>query len=227
MDTMRRVIAERMVASVHTSAHVTIYHEVDMTKIVKWREKNMKAFEQREGIKLTFTPFFVEAAAHALRKHPWVNASVDGTNILLKKQINVGMAVALDDNGLIVPVIKGADGLSFVGLCRSVVDLATRARAKKLQPAEIQDGTFTITNLGVFGSSFGSPIINQPQVAILGVGAIKKAVVVQKDDSLAIRSMMFLMLSIDHRIVDGALGGKFLKTCADYLEGFDDSRQIS
>jgi 2-oxoglutarate dehydrogenase E2 component (dihydrolipoamide succinyltransferase) len=225
---MRRAIAEHMVRSVHTSAHVTSVHEVDMSAIVRYREAWAAEFERRERFKLTYTPFFVEAAVAGLRQHPWLNASVDGDRILVRKAINIGIAVAVE-NGLIVPVIRGADGLNFVGLARSVNDLATRARTRKLAPADVADGTFTITNPGVFGTLIGTPIINQPQVAILGVGAIKKRVVVVSEggqDAIAIRSMMFLTLSFDHRLVDGALAGRFLAAVAGHLESFDPRRPL-
>lgn len=224
MDTMRRAIAERMVRSVHTSAHVGSVTEADVTKIAAYREKHRIDFEKREGFKLTFTPFFVDAVVRALKDFPLVNASIDGDSILLRKDINVGVAVALE-NGLIVPVIKNAAAQDLISLARAVNDLAIRARTKKLLPDEVQGGTFTITNPGIFGNLFGFPIINQPQVAILGVGAIKKRPVAI-DDAIAIRSMVYISMSYDHRIVDGALGGMFLQRIVQYLEDFDTSRNV-
>ncbi len=219
MDTMRKAIAEHMVRSVHTSAHVGSVTEADVSKIVAYREKHKADFEKKEGFKLTFTPFFVDVVVKAIKDFPLINASVDGDSIILRKDINVGVAVALE-NGLIVPVVKHAAGKDFAGLARAVNDLSNRARTKKLMPDEVQGGTFTITNPGIFGNLFGFPIINQPQVAILGVGAIKKRPVVI-DDAIAIRSMVYISMSYDHRIIDGALGGKFLQQIVHYLENYD------
>lgn len=229
MDRMRKLIAEHMVMSENVSVHVTSVIEADVTAMVQWREKNKTAFEKREGEKLTYTPIFIQAIAKALLDYPMVNVSVDGHHIIKRKNINIGMATALPTGNLIVPVIKNADRLSLIGLSKSVNDLALRARENKLQPDEIQGGTFTITNLGTFGTLIGTPIINQPQVAILGVGAIKKKPVVietEHGDTIAIRSMMYLSLSYDHRVVDGALGGMFLKRITEYLEKFDASQSI-
>ncbi len=219
MDHMRKAIAEHMVKSVHTSPHVYSFSEADVTHLVKYRERVKDEFYRREGFKLTYTPFFMIAAAKALKDFPLVNSSVDGDRIILKKDINIGMAVALDQ-GLIVPVVKNADTLTLVGMARVVNDLALRAREKKLLPDEVQDGTFTITNLGSFGSLIGTPIISQPQVAILGVGIIKKRVVVV-NDAIAIRDMVYLSLGFDHRIIDGALGGMFLERVVKYLQDMD------
>ena len=224
MDTMRKAIAEHMVRSVHTSAHVGSVTEADVTKLVAYREKHKADFEKREGFKLTFTPFFVEVVVRAIKDFPMRNASVDGDSIILRKEINIGVAVALE-NGLIVPVVKQAAGKDFVGLARTVNDLSNRARSKKLVPDDVQGGTFTITNPGIFGNLFGFPIINQPQVAILGVGAIKKRPVVI-DDAIAIRSMVYISMSYDHRIIDGALGGMFLQRIVEYLENFDINRSL-
>ena len=221
MDNMHRLMAEHMVKSKQISPHVALVADVDLTRIVKFRDDHAEAFKKREGISLTFMPFIAHASILALKDFPYVNASIDGYNILVKKYINLGIAVAMDDGGLIVPVIKHADTLNHVGLARSITDVAQRARKKKLQPDEIQDGTFTITNFGVFGSTFGLPIINQPQVAILGVGALqKKPVVIEQDgsDMIAIRSIIQLSLSFDHRLVDGAMGGMFLDRVKRYLE---------
>jgi len=229
MDNMRQKIAEHMIRSVHTSAHVASASECDMTKIVNFRNKHKDAFEKREGFKLTYTPFIVEAAVKALKDFPLVNSSIDGTKIIMKKFINIGVAVALDGGGLIVPVIKNADDKNLLGLARAVNDLATRARNKKLSPDDVQNGTFSITNPGIFGNLFGTPLINQPQVAILGVGAIKKRPVViesEDGDTIAIRSMMYLTLSYDHRLIDGALGGMFLQRIVYYLENFDTNTAV-
>lgn len=229
MDRMRRLIADHMVMSKHTSPHVTMFHDVDMTIIVNWRNRIKDQFQQREGEKLTFTPIFVEAAAKALKDFPLVNASVDGYNIIKRKNINVGMATALPSGNLIVPVIRNADQKNLAGLARDVNDLANRARMNKLNPNEIQGGTFTITNFGQFGNLTGAPIINQPQVAILGVGTIqKKPVVIEtpEGDMIGIRHMMILSLAFDHRIVDGALGGMFLQRVAKYLQEFDPNRIV-
>ncbi len=229
MDRMRKLIADHMVMSKQTSPHVTSYVEADVTNMVKWREKVKKTFEKRENEKITFTPLFIEAVARAIRDFPMINVSVDGTKILVKKYINIGMATALPSGNLIVPVIKNADHLNLIGITKSVNDLANRARNNKLKPDEIQDGTFTITNVGSFGNVMGTPIINQPQVAILAVGAIrKKPAVIEtpEGDTIGIRHMMFLSLSYDHRVVDGSLGGTFIRRIADYLEQFDVNRTI-
>jgi 2-oxoglutarate dehydrogenase E2 component (dihydrolipoamide succinyltransferase) len=229
MDRMRKLIADHMVMSEATSVHITLFTEADLTKLVHWRNKQKKVLEGREGEKLTFTPIFIEAIAKALRDFPMVNVSVDGDKIIKRKNINVGMAAALPDGNLIVPVIRNADHKSLLGLAKEVNDLAVRARQNKLKPDEIQGGTFTLTNFGTFGVTMGTPIINQPQVAILGVGLIqKKPVVVEtpEGDSIGIRYMMDLSLGCDHRVVDGALGGMFLKRVADYLENFDTSQNI-
>jgi 2-oxoglutarate dehydrogenase E2 component (dihydrolipoamide succinyltransferase) len=223
MSNMHRLMAEHMVKSVQISPHVGVVSEVDMTKIVKFRDKYADAFKAREGFSLTYMPFIAEAVVRTLKDFPWMNSSVDGNNIILKKAVNLGIAVAMDDGGLIVPVVKHADTLNVIGLGRSIADIAGRARNRRLQPEEIQDGTFTITNFGVFGNIFGTPIINQPQVGILGVGALqKKPVVIERDgeDVIAVRSMMLLSLSFDHRIIDGALGGRFLERVKQYLEDF-------
>jgi 2-oxoglutarate dehydrogenase E2 component (dihydrolipoamide succinyltransferase) len=229
MDRMRKLIADHMVMSKHTSPHVTMFHEVDMTTVSLWRKRIKDAFQQREGERLTFTPIFMEAAARALRDFPLVNASVDGYKVIKRKNVNIGMATALPDGNLIVPVIKNADQKNLAGLAKDVNDLANRARNNKLNPDEIQGGTFTITNFGQFGNMTGAPIINQPQVAILGVGTITKKPVVRETESgdvIAIRHIMILSLAFDHRIVDGALGGMFLQRVADYLENFDPNRTI-
>ncbi|MGA7162113.1 MAG: dihydrolipoamide acetyltransferase family protein [Bacteroidota bacterium] len=224
MDTMRKSIAEHMVRSIRTSAHVGSVTEADVTKLVAYREKHKADFERREGFKLTFTPFFVDVVVMAIKDFPMLNASVEGDSIILRKEINIGIAVALE-NGLIVPVVKNAGGKDFAGLARAVNDLSNRARSKKLMPDDVQGGTFTITNPGIFGNLFGFPIINQPQVAILGVGAIKKRPVVI-DDGIAIRSMVYISMSYDHRIIDGALGGMFLQRIVEYLENFDINRSV-
>ncbi len=229
MDRMRKLIADHMVMSKHISPHVTMFHDVDMTRIVNWRNKVKDEFLKKEGEKITFTPIFVEAATRALKDFPLVNASVDGYNVIKRKNVNIGMATALPSGNLIVPVIKNADEKNLVGLAKAVNDLANRARNNKLNPDEIQGGTFTITNFGQFGNSTGAPIINQPQVAILGIGTIKKkpAVLETPDgDVIAIRHMMILSMAFDHRIVDGALGGMFLQRVAKYLEEFDTDRKI-
>lgn len=221
MSNVLQKMAEHMVKSVHTSPHVAAIHEVDMTNIVKHRAANAPAFEAQQGFKLTYTPYIVQSVVNALKKFPLVNTSIEGDKIIKKNFINLGLAVA-SDNGLIVPVIKNAEEKNFLGLARAVNDLATRTRNKKLTPDDIQGGTFTISNFGVFGTVIGTPIINQPQVAILGTGAIKKRVAVV-DDMIAIRSMAFFTLSFDHRIVDGALGGMFLEEIVKGLENFDTS----
>ena len=227
MDRMRKLIAEHMIHSVKTSPHVTSFIEADVTNMVLWRNKVKDGFFKKENQKITFTPLFIEAAAKALRDFPMVNVSVDGTRIIVKKNINIGMATALPSGNLIVPVIKNADEKNLVGLAKSVNDLANRARNNKLNPDEITGGTFTITNFGSFQNLTGTPIINQPEVAILGVGAIvKKPAVVETEmgDAIGIRHIMVLSISYDHRVVDGALGGMFLKKVADYLEQFDTSQ---
>lgn len=224
MDRMRKMISEHMTRSIATSAHVTSFAEADVTNLVKWREKIKGAFEKREGEKITYTPIFIEAITKSIKEFPLLNSSVSGDKIILKKDINIGMATALPNGNLIVPVIKNADQLSMLGLVRQVNRLADKARAGKLQPADTQHGTFTFTNIGTFGSLMGTPIINQPQVAILAVGAIKKKPVViesEKGDSIAIRHMMFVSMSYDHRIIDGGLGSKFLAAFVKALESFD------
>lgn len=229
MDRMRKLIASHMVSSKHTAPHVTSFIDADVTDLVMWREANKGHFRERENQNLTFTPMFIEASAKALRDFPMVNISVDGSRIIIKKNINIGIAVALSEGNLIVPVIKNADEKSLAGLAKAVNDLAGRARNGTLQPDDISGGTFTITNFGTFKNRSGTPIINQPEVAILGAGAIiKKPVVLETDrgDVIAIRSIMTLSLSYDHRVVDGALGGKFLSRIAEYLENFDIKRKI-
>jgi 2-oxoglutarate dehydrogenase E2 component (dihydrolipoamide succinyltransferase) len=229
MDRMRKIIAEHMVMSKHTSPHVTSYVEADVTNLVMWRNKVKDEFFAREGEKLTFTPLFIEALVQAIREMPGVNVSLDGQNIIQRKSINMGMAAAMPSGNLIVPVIKNADQKNLLGLTKEVNDLAARARANKLKPEEIQGGTYTLTNVGTFGNVMGTPIINQPQVAIMAVGAIrKKPAVVETPtgDAIAIRHMMFLSHSYDHRIVDGALGGSFVRKVADHLENWDINRTI-
>ncbi len=229
MDYVRQLIAEHMIRSKQTSAHVSAIHECDMTKIEKFRAANKDAFKAREGISLTPTPFIVKAVAQALREFKFINASIDGTKIYVKKHINIGVATALPDGNLIVPVLRDADSLSITGIARAVNDLATRARSKKLKPDEIQGGTFTITNYGIFGSLFGTPIINQPQVAILGTGAIQKRPVVREldgTDYIIIRHMQYLSLSHDHRLVDGMMGGQFMSRLVQLLEAFDDNTKL-
>lgn len=229
MDRMRRLIADHMVRSKHTSPHVTSFIEVDVTDIVNWRNGIKKDFQQKYGEKITFTPIFVEAVVKALNDFPMVNVSVDGNNIIVKKDLNIGMATALPSGNLIVPVIKNADQKNLLGLTKSVNDLANRARSNKLKPADTQDGTFTLTNVGTFGNVMGTPIINQPQVAILAVGAIRKKPAVMETeygDVIAVRQLMFMSLSYDHRVVDGFLGGSFLRRVGDYLEAFDANRTI-
>ncbi len=220
MDIMRRRIADHMVKSAFTAPHVTSVSEADMTNIVSFRERVKAAFEAREGYKLTYTPIIIEAAIKALQEYPYLNASLEGDNIILKHYINFGVAVALE-NGLIVPVVKGADEMNLLALARAVNDLSTRARTKRLSPDDVRGSTFSLTNPGIFGNLFGTPIINQPNVAILGIGAIKKYPVVLANDAIAIRPLMYLSLSYDHRIIDGALGGQFLQRLAHYLENFD------
>lgn len=229
MDRMRKLISGYMVQSVQTSAHVQSFIEVDVTNIVKWRDKVKGAFEKREGEKLTFTPIFMEAVAKALKDFPGMNISVDGDYIIKKKNINLGMAAALPNGNLIVPVIKNADQLNLVGMAKAVNDLGNRAKAGKLKPDDTQGGTYTVTNVGTFGSVFGTPIINQPQVGILALGAIRKVPAVietPEGDFIGIRQKMFLSHSYDHRVVDGALGGSFVKRVAEYLEAFDPNRDI-
>lgn len=229
MDRMRKLIAHHMVESLRTSAHVQSVIEVDVTNIVKWRDKVKGSFEKKEGEKLTFTPIFMEAVAKALRDFPMMNISVDGDYIIKKRNINLGMAAALPSGNLIVPVIKNADQLNLVGMAKVVNDLADRARKGKLKPDDTQGGTFTVTNIGSFGSVFGTPIINQPQVGILALGAIRKVPAVietPEGDFIGIRQKMFLTHSYDHRVVDGALGGQFVQRVAYYLENFDAKREI-
>ena len=229
LDRMRRMISRHMVESVHTSAHVTSFAEADVTNMVMWRERVKKEFEKRENEKITFTPLFIEAITKCIKKYPWLNSSVDGDRLIVKKDINIGMATALPTGNLIVPVIKNADQLNLSGLTRQVNRLANDARTNKLKPDDTSDGTFTLTNVGSFGSIMGTPIINQPQVAILAVGAIKKKPVViesAQGDSIAIRHMMFLSMSYDHRVIDGALGSTFLNAVARELENFNGEREI-
>ena len=229
MDRMRRLIADHMVMSKQTSAHVTSFVEADVTNMVKWRERVKSGFEKREGEKITFTPIFIEAVAKAIKDLPMINISVNGTQIIKKQDINIGMAASLPSGNLIVPVIKNADQLNLLRLTKTVNDLASRARQSKLKPDETQGGTFTLTNLGPFGNVMGTPIINQPQVAILAIGIIKKKPAVietEYGDVIAIRHMMFLSLSYDHRVVDGSLGGSFVRKVADYLEAWDINREI-
>ena len=224
MDRIRKLIANHMINSIKTSAHVSSFVEVDMTNIVTWREKVKASFLKNEGEKLTYTPIFIEVVAKALKDFPMINVSIDGDNIIKKRNINVGMATALPDGNLIVPVIKNADKLSLTGLAKTVNDLAKRGRENNLLPEEIQEGTFTITNFGTFNNIFGTPIINQPQVAILGIGAIKKQVAVietKTGDTIGIRNKMILSLSYDHRVVDGALGGMFIAKIGEYLENYN------
>lgn len=229
MTRMGKMIAHHMVESVHTSAHVQSFIEVDVTNIWNWRKKNKDAFEKREGEKLTFTPIFMEAVARAIKDFPMINISVDGDRIIKRKNINLGMAAALPDGNLIVPVIKNADQLNLVGMAKAVNDLAHRARINKLKPDDIQGGTYTVTNVGTFGSIMGTPIINQPQVAILALGAIRKVPAVietSEGDFIGIRHKMFLSHSYDHRVVNGALGGQFVQRVAQYLESFDKNRDF-
>ena len=228
MDRMRKLISGYMMASVQTSAHVQSFIEVDVTNIVKWRDKVKTAFEKREGEKLTYTPIFMEAVAKALKDFPGMNISVEGDYIIKKKNINLGMAAALPNGNLIVPVIKNADQLNLVGMAKAVNDLGNRAKLGKLKPDDTQGGTYTVTNVGTFGSVFGTPIINQPQVGILALGAIRKVPAVietPEGDFIGIRQKMFLSHSYDHRVVDGALGGSFVKRVAEYLEAFDANRE--
>jgi len=229
MDRMRRLIADHMVMSTHVSPHVTSYVEADVTSIVIWRNKIKDSFKKREGQNLTFTPIFIEAIVKAIKDFPMINVSVSGTNIIKRKDINIGMATALPSGNLIVPVIKNADQLNLVGITKQVNSLANSARDNKLKPEDIQGGTYTVTNVGTFGNVMGTPIINQPQVAILALGAIRKvpAVIETPDgDFIGIRHKMFLSHSYDHRVVDGALGGQFVRRVADYLEQFDINKEI-
>jgi len=229
MDRMRKLIADHMVMSKHTSPHVTSFVEADVTNIVKWREKIKDEFKRREGENITFTPIFMEAIAKAIKDFPMINVSVNGTQIIKKKDINLGMATALPSGNLIVPVIKNADRLNLTGLTKAVNQLARNARDNKLKPEDIQGGTYTVTNVGSFGNVMGTPIINQPQVAILALGAVRKMPAVietPEGDFIGIRHKMFLSHSYDHRVVDGSLGGQFVRRVADYLEGFDINREI-
>ena len=229
MDRMRKLIAKHMVMSKQTSPHVTSFVEVDVTNLVNWRNRIKKDFQNKHGEKITYTPLFIQAVAKALADFPMVNVSVDGDQIIVKKDLNIGMAAALPSGNLIVPVIRNADHLNLLGLTKKVNDLAGRARSNKLKPEEIQGGTFTVTNVGTFGNSMGTPIINQPQVAILATGSIKKKPAVLETDEgdvIAIRQMMFLSLSYDHRVVDGFLGGSFLRRVGDYLEQFDATQDV-
>jgi len=229
MDRMRKLIAKHMVDSVQTSPHVTSFAEADVTNLVQWRNNNKASFEKREGTKLTFTPLIVECLVAAMKKFPLINSSLDGDKIIIKKDFNIGMATALPNGNLIVPVIKGADQLNLVGLSKSINSLADAARNNKLNPDDTQNGTFTFTNVGTFGSLMGTPIINQPQVAIIAVGAIKKRVAVietPSGDSMAIRHMMYLSLSYDHRIIDGSVGASFLTEVANQLEAWDPNRPV-
>jgi 2-oxoglutarate dehydrogenase E2 component (dihydrolipoamide succinyltransferase) len=229
MDRMRRLIADHMVMSTHVSPHVTSYVEADVTNIVNWRNKVKESFKKREGQNLTFTPIFIEAIVKAIKDFPMINVSVSGTNIIKRKHINIGMATALPSGNLIVPVIKNADQLNLVGITKQVNSLANSARENKLKPEDIQGGTYTVTNVGTFGNVMGTPIINQPQVAILALGAIRKVPAVietPEGDFIGIRQKMFLSHSYDHRVVDGALGGQFVRRVADYLEQFDINKEI-
>ena len=229
MDRMRKLIADHMVMSVQTSPHVTSFVEADVTNLVNWRNKMKDMFKKREGENLTFTPLFIEALVKAIKDFPMINISLDGDKIIKRKNINIGMAAALPSGNLIVPVIKNADTKNLLGLAKAVNDLANRARINKLTPDDIQGGTYTITNVGTFGNVLGTPIINQPQVAIMATGAIrKKPAVLETEfgDVIAIRHMMYLSHSYDHRVVDGALGGSFVRRVADYLEKWDVNREI-
>jgi len=229
MDRMRKLIAKHMVDSKRTSPHVTSFAECDVTNLVLWREKVKKEFEKREGEKITYTPLFIEAIVKCIKKYPWLSSSVDGDRIIVKKDIGIGMATALPSGNLIVPVIKNADQLNLVGLTKQVNNLANAARTGKLKPDDTSGGTFTLTNVGTFGSIMGTPIINQPQVAIMAVGAIKKRPMVietSQGDTIGIRHMMYISLSYDHRIIDGALGSTFLNAVSKELENFDSSRSI-
>ncbi len=229
MDRMRQMIADHMVYSKHTSPHVTAYVEADLTNMVNWRNANKVAFQEKYGERLTFTPLFVEAVAKAVKDFPNINASVDGTNIIIKEDINIGMATALPSGNLIVPVVKNADTKNLKTLAENVNELAEKARGNKLTGDDVKGSTFTISNVGTFGSVMGTPIINQPEVAILALGIIKKrpeVIETENGDEIAIRSMMYLSLSFDHRVVDGFLGGSFVRRVADYFEQFDTDRKI-
>jgi len=229
MTRMGKLIAKHMTDSIATSAHVQSFIEVDVTNIVNWRTKMKDAFEKREGEKLTFTPIFMEAIAKALKKYPMMNVSVEGDSVIKKKNINIGMAAALPDGNLIVPVIRNADQLNLVGMAKVINDLANRSRNNALKPDEVKDGTYTVTNVGTFGSVFGTPIINQPQVGIMALGAIRKipsVIETKEGDFIGIRSKMYLSHSYDHRVVNGALGSMFAKSVADYLEAWDPNREI-
>jgi 2-oxoglutarate dehydrogenase E2 component (dihydrolipoamide succinyltransferase) len=229
MDRMRKLIADHMVMSKHTSPHVTSFVEADVTNLVNWRNKIKSDFKAREGENFTFTPIFIEAIVKAIKDFPMINVSVNGDQIIKRKNINIGMAAALQSGNLIVPVIKNADFMNLTGLAKTVNDLANRARSNKLSPDEIQDGTYTVTNVGTFGNVLGTPIINQPQVAIMAMGAIvKKPAVIETEhgDLIGIRHKMFLSHSYDHRVVDGALGGMFVRRVADYLEQWDENREV-
>ena len=229
MDRMRQMIADHMVYSKHTSPHVTAYVEADLTNMVNWRNANKVAFQEKHGERLTFTPLFVEAVAKAVKDFPNINASVDGNNIIVKEDINIGMATALPSGNLIVPVVKNADTKDLIQIATNVNELAGKARENKLAADDIKGSTFTISNVGTFGSVMGTPIINQPEVAILALGIIKKrpeVITTEKGDEIAIRSMMYLSLSFDHRVVDGFLGGSFVRRVADYFEQFDVNREV-
>ena len=221
MDAMRKMIAQHMVKSVHTSPHVTSVTECDLTEIVRFRQRERDRLEKREKVKLTYMPFVARAVIRAIAEFPWINASVEGEKILIKRFINLGIAVALDSGGLIVPVVRDAQRKGFWDLTREIDDRVRRARDKKLKPDEVQEGTFTITNPGVFGGLFGTPILYQPQVAILALGGVSKRPVVVDGDAIAVRSMMYLSLSYDHRVIDGALGVRFLERLREGLERFD------
>ncbi|MDC1259125.1 2-oxo acid dehydrogenase subunit E2 [Flavobacteriaceae bacterium] len=229
MSRMGKLVSKHMTDSIQTAAHVQSFIEVDVTKIWNWRLKIKEAFKAREGQNLTFTPIFLEAVAHALTLHPMLNISVQDGKVIKRKNINIGMAAALDDGNLIVPVIKNADQLNLIGMTKRVNDLALRARTNKLKPDDIQDGTYTVTNVGSFGSIMGTPIINQPQVGILALGAIRKVPAVietNEGDFIGIRQKLFLSHSYDHRVVNGALGGQFIKTVKEYLEAWDENRTL-
>jgi 2-oxoglutarate dehydrogenase E2 component (dihydrolipoamide succinyltransferase) len=228
MDRMRKLIADHMIKSIQTSAHVSSFIEADVTNMVAWRSKNKDKFKEKYGENLTFTPLLIEAIALAIQEFSVLNSTTDGKSIFYKKDINIGMAAALPDGNLIVPVIKNADQLNLVGMAKAVNDLGNRAKAGKLKPDDTQGGTYTVTNVGTFGSVFGTPIINQPQVGILALGAIRKVPAVietPEGDFIGIRQKMFLSHSYDHRVVDGALGGSFVKRVAEYLEAFDVNRE--
>jgi len=229
MDRMRKLIADNMIKSKQISAHVTSMLEVDVTNMVQWRNKVKDDFQKKQGYKITFTPLFVEAVAKALRDFPMINISIDGDKIIVKKDINIGIAVALPTGNLIVPVVKNADELNLIGLAKVTNDLAVKARNNKLSFEDIEGGTFTLTNIGTFGNAIGTPIINQPEVAIMSTGLVqKKPAVIEtpQGDTIGIRHMMFLSMSYDHRVVDGMLGGSFLRRVGDYLENFDINRQL-